>query len=434
MNKKNCFHIICLLFLTIMTRALLLYLIEPADYSIFFNHTLKNKAKANDDQIDMIILGTSRPHRTFDPVIFEEVLGLNSVYNASSGLQPIEASYYMAREIIQRYHPKYMILDITAGTLYSQNATLEKVIVLDRLHGINKLEYLINCFEPEEYLNALSLCYRFRNNFTADKIRDIVEEKKTLKNNGYTERWAGEDLYTKNGFIYSYQTGKIDNTLSENYNYGNPLPKKMEYLNKIVNLCGDNGIQLFLVTSPWSMMFMYTSKNYQDFTDFMTEYASAHNLSYFNLNYLRGRETWLGDDLMFDAGHVNGAGAELVSEKYAQILKSLIRKEEIPDLLYEDISEVKKSADRILGIGADISIVDLTATVHISSTQTENIDPLYRVQLSTDDVNFTPLTDWTSETDFRFPMEGYKGTAHFLIEAMSPTGEPGVDITYHIPI
>ena len=158
MNKKNFLNFICLLFLTVMTRSFLLYLIEPADYSIYFNQTLKNKAKANEGQIDMIILGTSRPHRTFDPVIFEEMLDLNSVYNASSGLQPIEASYYIAKEIIQRYHPKYMILDITAGTLYSQNATLEKVIVLDRLHGINKLEYLINCFEPEEYLNALSLC------------------------------------------------------------------------------------------------------------------------------------------------------------------------------------------------------------------------------------------------------------------------------------
>lgn len=434
MKKQYVFRTLCFVVLLALVRAVLLYLIEPADYSIFFNRILKNKAGENNGHIDLIFLGTSRPHRTFDPVIFEKESGLDSVFNASSGLQPIEASYFMAREILGRYHPRYIVLDITAGTLYSKSGALEKMIVLDRLHGINKLQYLLDCFEPDEYLNAVSLCYRFRNNFTTEKIREIVNEKKELKENGFSQRSAGQDLYSKDGFIYSYETGYIDNTIKENYDFHDPLPEKMKYLDKIVDLCEQEGVQLFLVTSPWSMMFMYTCENYQDFTDFMKDYAASHHLSYFNLNYLRNREAWLGDDMMFDAGHVNGAGAELVSERYAQVLKSIIQKEEIPDLFYTDISQVKSEADRILAVGADIYITNNKAAVQVSSTSTENIQPLYRIQFSLDGEEFIPLTDWTNETDFEFSMESYRGTGHFLIEAMSPTGEPGAKIIYVIPI
>ena len=434
MNRKRILHLICLILMLLAGRALILFMIEPVDYSIFFNRTLKNKAKANGNHIDMVFLGSSRPQRTFDPEVFEKTLGLDCVYNASSGLQPIEASYYMLREIADRYSPEYAVLGITGGTLFNGDSTLAKVIVLDRLHGSNKLEYLKQCFRPDEYLSAVSLIYRFRNNFTIETIRETVREKINLYKTGFSQRQDPPDLYKDNGFVYSYQSGDIGNIADGRFDFGKVVPENRDYLDKIVDFCKQKNIRLFLVTPPSSMMNIYNPDNYQEITDYFSAYASEHGLHYVNLNYLKGREEWLGDRMMYDSGHVNGEGAILVSERYARTLDAVIRGEKIPDLFYGDISELKAEVHRILAVAAKISIIGGQASVHITSRQTDGIRPLYRVSFSLDDENYVPWTDWTGKTDFVFDMTEYRGTAHFLIEAISPSGEPGSSIRYHVPI
>ena len=202
----------------------------------------------------------------------------------------------------------------------------------------------------------------------------------------------------------------------------------------IADLCVKNDIRLFLVSAPTSVMNLYRVAGYQDAVDYYKNFAEEHGIDYVNLNYLRGREEWLGDQLMFDFNHVNGEGAELVSQKYAEYLKALINDEEAPDLFYADLDELKSEVNRIIAIGADISVVDLKATIHLSSRQTDGITPLFRVSISQDDETYTPLTDWTKETDYLFDVSSYKETVHFLIEAVSLTGEPGCSIKYHEPI
>lgn len=436
MKRNRILSLIFLLVLLLAVRALVLYLIEPVDYSIYFNRILKNKAEAHQEHIDLVFAGASRTLRTFDPSVFEEELGLDCVFNAASGLQPVESSYYMLKEVIGRYHPQYVVLGVSWDGLLESNSTLAKVIVLDRLHGKNKLDYLRDAFTPDEYLNAVSLVYRFRNNFTPEKISENLREKRELRENGYTQRLAPPDLYPDNGFIYSYQTGDIPNYGPIRYDPKKIDPKKADFLEKIADLCEGNGIRLFLVSAPTTVMTLYRVTGYQKAVDYYAEFAAAHGIDYVNLNYLRGREDWLGDELMFDFNHVNGEGAERVSLKYAEYLNALIRGEETPDMFYRDLAEFQSEVDRIIAVGADISIGGLKATVHISSRQTEGITPLYRIQISKDDETYIPLTDWTEETDFEFDVSAYResGTAHFLIEASSPTGEPGCSVKYHEPV
>lgn len=436
MNKRRrqIISLMTLLIMLIAGRALVLYLIEPVDYSIYFNHILRNKTAANHDRIDMVFIGASRTLRTFDPEVFENILGLDCVFNASSGLQPIEAGYYMLKEITERYHPKYAVLGVTWEGLIEPDSTLAKVIVLDRLNGKNKFDYLKNGFTADEYLNALSLCYRFRNNFTAETIRSIITDKAELRKNGWSQRLSPPDLYTDNGFIYSYQTGDIPNYGEVRYDPGRIDPKKAELLEKIADFCSENGIRLFLVSAPTTMMNLYRISEYQEAVNYYSKFAAEHGSDYINLNYLKDREEWLGDGLMFDFNHVNGEGAELVSEKYAEYLNALINGRDTPDLFYNDLNELQETVHRIIAVGANIYIADLKAEVHISSRQTDGIAPLYRVLISQDDENFIPLTEWTEQKDHVFDVSAYHGTVHFLIEAVSPTGEPGCTIKYHVPV
>ena len=430
MKKKRIIQFFTLIFLLIAGRFFILFLIEPVDYSIFFNKILDNKATTHDNQIDMVIVGGSRGLRTFDPDIFEKELGLDCVFNGSSGLQPIESSYYMLKELINRYHPKYAIVALSWDELFNNNSTLAKVIVYDRLTGLNKLEYLWNAFTPDEYLNTISLCYRFRDNFNRDFIPANIKEKFDLYKNNYSERLSYPDLYKDNGFIYSYQSGDIPNYGAIVFDPGAIDTKKAAYLEKITELCRQEQVKLFLVSAPTTIMTLYRVENYQLAVDYYLNFAEKHGLNYVNLNYLQEREDWLPDKLMFDFNHVNGEGAEIVSEKYAKYLKTILSGEEAPDIFYKNLTDLQAEVHRIIAVGADISITNLHASVKISSRQTDEITPLYRVHFSQDDENYIPLTDWTSETDFIFDLSAYRGMAYFLIEAKSLTGEPGNSVKY----
>lgn len=430
MKKTRIIHFATLIFLLTAARFFVLFLIEPVDYSIFFNHILENKSAGNDDRIDMVFVGGSRGLRTFDPDIFENELGFNCVFNASSGLQPIESSYYMLTEMINRYHPKYAIVALSWDELFDNNSTLAKVIVYDRLTGLNKLKYLWNAFTPNEYLNTISLCYRFRDNFNRDFISGNIKEKIDLSKNNYFERISYPDLYKDNGFIYSYQSGDIPNYGNIVFNPDAIDTEKAAYLEKITELCQQEEVDLFLVSAPTTIMTLYRVENYQMAVDYYLNFAEKHGINYVNLNYLKGREEWLPDNLMFDFNHVNGEGAEIVSEKYAKYLKVYLSGEEAPDIFYKNLKELQAEVHRIFAVGADIYIGDLQASVKISSRQSDGITPLYRVQFSQDDEEYTPLTDWTSETEFIFDLSAYRGMAYFLIEAKSTTGEPGSTIKY----
>ena len=434
MIKKRLLHLLCLIMLIIAGRALILYLIQPVDYSIYFDHILKNKTEANNDRIDMVFAGASRTLRTFDPDIFEEELDMDCVFNAASGLQPIEASYYMLRELIERYHPKYAVLGVSWEGLLGSDSTLAKVIVLDRLHGKNKFDYLQNGFSADEYPDALSLCYRFRKNLTPAKIREIISDKAEMRKNGWSQRLSPPDLYKDNGFIYSYQVGDIPNYGDNDYDPGRINGKKAEMLEKITVLCAENGVRLFLVSAPTTIMNLYRTGGYQDAVDYYSEFAAAHGIDYVNLNYLKDREEWLGDKLMFDFNHVNGEGAELVSKKYAEYLKTVLNDQADPDMFYHDLAELQTTVHRIIAVGAKISITDLKADIRISSRQTDGIRPQYRILISQDDENYTPLTEWTEKTSFVFDVSAYHDSVYFLIEAISPTGEPGCTIKYNVPV
>ena len=434
MRKEKILQPVFLLLFLIIGRAFVLLLIEPVDYSIYFNRILKDRAAENGNHINMVFAGASRTLRTFDPDIFEEEIGLARVFNAASGLQPIEASYYMLKEVISRYHLEYAVLGVSWDGLLRGNNTLAKLIVLDRLSFKNRLDFIRNGFRQREYPDAISLCWRFRNNFTAEKIRENILEKITLEKNGYSERLSMPDLYEDNGFIYSYLAGDIPNYGDIAYEPEKIDPKKEQILENIVQLCEENHVRLFLVSAPTTVMSLYRTADYQKAVDYYAEFAAAHGLDYVNLNYLRGREEWLGDHLMFDFNHVNGEGAELVSRKYAEYLNALIHDQEPPDMFYADLADFQSEVHRIIAIRGDISITDLKAKVRIISRQTDGITPLFRISISPDDETYTPLTDWTEKTDFEFDVSAYKDTVHFLIEAISPTGEPGCTIKYHMPV
>jgi hypothetical protein len=93
-------------------------------------------------------------------------------------------------------------------------------------------------------------------------------------------------------------------------------PRQAYYLDKIVDLCREEGISLLLVTAPVSNVQFDRIRNYGDFHRAIAEYAARHNLPYLDFNMINAEKGLFGDEHFYDAGHLNDQGAKIANAYY----------------------------------------------------------------------------------------------------------------------
>ncbi len=408
-SKSNIRRILSLVFIVTYTVAILFLLgdlMEPVSYGMYYNHDIEVIEK--DNECDMVFVGASRTYRSFVPQVFENEMGLHGVVNAGSSSQQIFGSYHLLKDLIERLHPKRVFICVTFDELLEtkSESVQAKLLVLDRLSLLNRIHMLIDCFEGNERLYALK-AYRFRNNFSPNILKNIQEKKKILENN-YKSYGELDEYYADTGFVYSTkscETGNIPIKGYDTFSRGDLLDSKLGYLDKCIQLCVDNGIKVELLTGPTTMMRVYNVKGYQDAVDFYKEYAALKGINYYNLNYLKGREEFLPDELMYDYNHLNGAGAYVVSKRFASILNLADNGEDVSKFFYNDLSELKADTYRIVAVEGSFRYEDNgMAHVTVNSLQNEEMPPSYRIEYVSDDDENEVVVDWTQETEFDIPL------------------------------
>ena len=407
-------------------------LLTPVSYADYFVHDLETIEK-NNEQVDMVFVGASRVYRTFVPEVFEEELDMECVINAASSSQPICASYYQLKYLVKKFHPENVVLGLTWNQFHSKPNQQSMLIVYDRLPLAEKMEFALNCFEGENLLYAL-YPYRFRINLS--DIESIYEGKQNLVAHNYEPNREKNEYYADTGFVYtttSYETGTMPINGSGTFSEEKIREVNLAYLDACVELCKENNIKLHLVTAPSTMMRMYRIENYQGATDYFTKYAEENGLTYHNLNYLVDREQILPDELMYDYNHVNGEGAYVTSEIYADILKKDWAGIDTSEYFYDDLEEMKESVNRIVAVGADISFDENNsrlAHIEMESLQNDDVIPYYQIEISVDEgETFVPLVEWTQEAVFDIELSVEE---EYELKVRAMTGRDGDAEAYQI--
>ena len=114
-------------------------------------------------------------------------------------------------------------------------------------------------------------------------LKTIVRNKNsTEKNNGFAENYG----YIKEKGINSKSTkNELEKEFNKNY-----------WINKTIDICKNNNIQLILFTSPY-----FQNTNFQNFENF-----NKYNLVYFNLSSSLNQEQFFSDN-----EHLNLNGAKI---------------------------------------------------------------------------------------------------------------------------
>lgn len=414
-------------------------LLSPVSYQEYFERDLEIIENEN-QKVDMMFVGASRVYMTMIPSVFEEKMNRDCVIVAGTAEQPVCGTYYIIKDYAERFHPEHIYIGVTFGSLLNEPHWLGKDIVYDRLSLKNKLLFALECFDKDKL--TLLKAVRYRTNIL--NLKNITEEKKAYKNGEYWEQNLNGEYYADKGFVHtSHSCAEGNMPIGETYRYSDDmiLEENLMYLEKCVDYCKEQGIEVSLVTQPMSVMQTYLVEGYQDAVDFYSEFAEKKGISYYNLNYLKGREEFLTAETIRDHTHLNAKGAQIVSERYADILVKEEDGEDVSCFFYHDLEDLKKDVHRILSVGADIVYGEedsytieeqndlIPARVTLKSVHNENVTPYYRIEIKYAEGEYEVVSDWSPEesVDLQLP-----AGISYEMKVRAKTGTEGDGEAYQI--
>lgn len=240
---------------------------------------------------DMLILGPSTARHNYNTLLIADSLKLD-VYNAGLDGRDIVYCCTALQEFVKRCSLRYVILDLTAAQF--DDISLSRMKLTSYYYGKNEsiTDFFNNDTDWKQRLKMRSALYRYNNSVT-DIIRIAIKGYNTT---GF-EPLVGE---ATNLNRYELKDFNLDKT-------------EYKYFNKIISICKNNNIELFLVRSP----------QYGDrvtFGQWLSKYAENEGVVLLdensNLSYYSHPE------LFKDETHLNGNGADLFTQNIIKIINN----------------------------------------------------------------------------------------------------------------
>lgn len=255
---------------------------------------------------DVIFVGDCELYENISPAVLWEEYGINS-YIRGSAQQLIWQSYYLMEDTFRYEKPEAVVFNVLSMKYNEpQKETYNRMSIDGMKWSMSKVKNIqASMTEEESFIEYVFPILRYHsrwNELTSDDIKYFWNRDK-VTHNGYYMRV--DVLPAEN-----VPEGKI----LADYQFGD---NAYAYLDKMVELCEENGVELILVKAPSLYPYWYEEWDQQ-----MVDYAAEHGLKYYN--FLDVTEE-IGLDFSqdtYDAGlHLNLSGAEKLSHYFGQILQ-----------------------------------------------------------------------------------------------------------------
>lgn len=281
---------------------------------------------------DVIFIGDCELYENISPVTLWEEYGINS-YIRGSAQQLIWQSYYLLEDTLRYEKPQVVVFNVLSMKYDEPQSEAYNRMTLDgmKLSPAKIKSIQASMTKEENMLEYLFPVLRYHS-----RITELTKEDFT-----YLFR---RDKVTHNGY-YMRVDVKAAGDVPEgkplgNYQFGE---KAYAYLDKMADLCEQEGIELVLVKAPSLYPYWYDEWDAQ-----MVEYAEERGLKYYN--FLEKSQE-IGLDFSkdtYDGGlHLNLSGAEKMSRYFGEILtKECQVKDRRGDAALEEIWEKKTALYR----------------------------------------------------------------------------------------
>lgn len=313
--------------------------------------TINQFYKMEKNSVDVLFLGSSVVVNAFIPQEIYEDYGIRS-YNLGSEQQSPFLSYYLLKEAYKSQNPKAVVLDLKfMQRLHSEAInTTERLArkTVDPMHwSANKVELIhtiCNMDQSQSEISYYLTNIRFHSRW--NDLKDYDFDSSQLEQSSMKGFGAIPDL---NMVANAGHEGGYGDELTD------PDPLMLEYLDKISQLCQENGSELILINLPQSDL-TDGSHNYNK------NYADAHQLKYYDLSEKERFEEILNSkvsecdasepETVFISDHNNLWGAEKISSYMGHLLEDDCGILPVRDVQWEntkgDYQELRRASGLVL--------------------------------------------------------------------------------------
>ncbi len=296
-TKNEFLWAVAFLLVTAMLIGLVSAVLRPAPRTTY-GSTWNAFLAEPENSLDVIWLGSSFAYCDVNPAVVYENSGLTGFVMAG-GEQPLSITYWYLKEIFKTQSPSMVILEGT-GLYFEpyQNYTLANVSVMPA--SVNKLGAIFTASEPELRTELLFSLAAYHDRWKTLGVGDI---KKLFA--GY--QWDAYKGFTP---MEGSKEGAGE-TVYEDGRYVDPqvYTDNMAWLGKILALCEERGVQSMVVFHP-----SYTRFSEETAARMGQEIqAISPNTIFCNWGADFERIGLTPTQHIYDAGHLNQAGAEVFS-------------------------------------------------------------------------------------------------------------------------
>ncbi|MFI3213045.1 MAG: SGNH/GDSL hydrolase family protein [Eubacteriales bacterium] len=286
---------------------------------------------------DVIFIGDCEAYTNFSPAVLWDEYGINS-YVRGSAEQLLWQSYYLMEETFAYEKPEVVVFSVLAMMFDEPQRESYNRMTLDgmrwSLSKINSIQASMT--EEEHFIEYVFPILRYHSRWNQLTSEDF-------------QYFWGKDAVTFNGYYMRVDALPAENLpegkILSNYEFGE---QAYYYLDKMVELCDENDVELIFIKSPSLYPYWYNQWDEQ-----IVQYAQEHQIHYYN--FLEDKDQ-IGLDYnidTFDAGlHLNLYGAEKLSRYFGEILvqehglSSRKDEQELVDLWQEKLDAYEKEMER----------------------------------------------------------------------------------------
>lgn len=272
-----------------------------------------------------IFLGTSHGKLNIDPDIVGDITGKTGHNLCVGGEYGIDA-YYLTKLVMEKQKPERIIYEVDPGYFVMEKEPGNNYLLFYHEFPFSKakLEYFGASMLECDFRSVLFPWYEYPLEYEIEKIPDTVYQKVHQNYDVAYLKGAAQE-YHENGFIerYPVDVSKLELTEPKLFTKQDVKQKNMEYLENLINLCKEEGVEFVAVTTPVPdpLLDLYDN-NYKEAWEYFEAFFAEHEIRYLNFNteYYEFFSHNLINYTDFD-GHMNGEAAE----KYSEILGYLLQ-------------------------------------------------------------------------------------------------------------
>ena len=338
---KKLGKILLFLFIFILLEKLLEFIIVPVSYKHFISKDMKNVISERGN-VDMMAIGDSMIGTSLVPQIFEsEIPGVSLFFNAASFEQSSDGSYYYLKDLLSRYTPKYIILGVDMPMFDDDRLSMKQE--WERIKNpLVKAECFIEDIGIMKSLEYFPL-YRYKS-----FVRNVPENLSIKLSKNY---WNGIDTRSGEHYISQGYIGKdepieakyIDDVTIWVMKDECEIQKSVAYFNRIIEMCNDKEIKVFMVANPIMSKAVLDRSDYDERMKPFLDIAAHNNVPLVDMSLYKERETCYPDAYFHDYDHMTMFITESYSKELCNVINRQLNNEDVSELFWDSAEAWRES-------------------------------------------------------------------------------------------